>query len=98
MIGVSRGARRDHSHQVARDDRISVGATHALPRPLAERVYAARPHVADAAADPELAKATLGLHGIPSIPGSPYAGFRGAGQHLLCGGIDSAFLTVSHRQ
>jgi hypothetical protein len=82
MIGVSGSPGRDHSDQVACDDRIGIGPTGASLGLSPERIDAARPHVADPATDTQLPEPALRLLGLPAVPSGFESFFCGVLQHL----------------
>ena len=56
-------------------------------RPLAERIDAAGPHVADIATQPQFAESAKGLEGVVPVPNGLRAQLARVLQHLLRGGV-----------
>jgi hypothetical protein len=68
MVAVRRRAARHRARQVAGHDQVRIGAARSHLRPFAERIDAARPHVADIAAQPELAEPAERLQVVVTVP------------------------------
>ena len=68
VIGVGRRACGHHAGQVPGHHDVGVGAADAPLRAVSERIDAAGAHDADAAGEPQLAEAALGLLGGKTLP------------------------------
>ena len=68
VIGVGRGAGGHHAGQVPGHHDVGVGAADAPLGAVPERIDAAGAHDADAAGEPQLAEAALGLLGGKTLP------------------------------
>ena len=91
VVGVGGRSRGDHAREVAGDDGVGIGPAGAEPWFAAERVDPARAHVADPAADAELAEAALRLLLVPPVPGRLEVLLLGNLDHLQ-GGLVNALL------
>ena len=72
---------------------MSIGSADAHLRTLAEWIDSARPHVADMAAQAQIAKATKRLHLVVPIPGGQHVERTGLAKYLLSSRVDRSFLT-----
>ena len=92
MIAVRGRARRHRAGQVARHNQVGIRAASPHLRPLAERIDAARPHVADVAAQAQLAEPAQGLQGVVPVPDGLGAQLARVLQHLLRGGVGGTMI------
>src|ERR1035441_5896424 len=86
-----RGAR-----QVAGHNQVGIRAASSYLRPFAERIDAARPHVADIAAQPQVTETAERLHGVVAVPHGRRADIMRVDQHLLRRRVNRAFIKT-HR-
>jgi hypothetical protein len=86
---VGRRTTRHHAHQVAGHNRIRIRSTSAPARLAAKRIDAARAHITNSAANPELAEAALRLLLFPTVPCRLEFLVLGMLKHFLRGRINA---------
>ena len=96
VIAVRRGAACHSARQVPGHDQVRIGAARSHLRALAEGIDATRPHVADVAAEPQLAEAAQRLQVLVTVPDGFGAQLGGADQHFQRGGVGGAVLWIRH--
>ena len=84
VVGVGGGAGRDLAQQVARDDGIRIRAANALRRLGGD---AARPHVAQPAADARRCRTCTAAAGLVAVPDRGHLGGAGDVDHLVDGRV-----------
>ncbi len=94
VVAVRGRARGNRAGQVAGHDQVGIGAAGSDLGAFAEGIDAARPHVADVAAQPQLAEPAEGLQVVVPVPDGLRAQVPRAGQHLLRGRIGRAVVEI----
>src|SRR5690348_2097715 len=87
VVRVTGGARRRVTQEVAGGDDLRGGAADALPGALAEGVDAARPEVADGAAQAQRAEPALRLLRLEAVPHDGDAALLHLPRHAAGGGV-----------
>ena len=96
VVAVARAARGHRAREVAGDDQVGVGAAGSDLWALAEGIDATRPHVADVAAQAQVAEAAERLHAFVAVPGRGDAEGARAREHLASRRVDASF-ALAHR-
>jgi len=96
VVAVGSGAGGHRAGQVARHNQVGVRPASSHLRPLAERIDAARPHVADVAAQAEISEPAQGLQGVVPVPDGLGAHLVRVLQHLLGGGVGGTVI-LAHK-